>query len=107
MGEWVNSSELLRLSFKKKMSKSSIVWFHLYGSDGMPYNGVSADKVSLPENPGVSDFRDAVKAKNADSLLKGISPANLIVYENKAAFDMKVRKISLIKGIAFGRRFCD
>ena len=163
MGEWVNSSELLRLSFKKKMSKSSLVWplcamplkgaiprllpsyvtcpviiqkqfiatlrgqskyfkvipfgaltisirklstvpspriwFHLYGSDGMPYNGVSVSSVRLPPDSVIDEFRDAVKAKNSNKLA-AVDAADLIVFENKAAFDMKVRKISLIKGSA-------
>ena len=47
----------------------------------------SADAVSLPKDSFVFQFRDAVKEKNADGLLKGISPAQLTVYGNKAAFN--------------------
>jgi hypothetical protein len=63
-------------------------WFLLLDSQtGEPYKGSSADKVSLLPNADVADFRDAVKAKYSDSLLKGIAPSTLTVYENKDAFE--------------------
>ena len=46
----------------------------------------SADKVKLSAGSDIADLRKAVKAENADGLLKGISPAQLTVYGNKAAF---------------------
>ena len=72
------------------MSNSSRIWFHLYGSDGMPYKGTNADKVMLPHGSVVAQFRDAVKAKNSDSILKGIAPSSLSVFKNKDSFKNKV-----------------
>ena len=50
---------------------------------------MGSDKVKLPSDSDIADFRDAVKGKNADGLLKGISPAELTVYENKTAYESK------------------
>ena len=49
----------------------------------------TVDAVSLEQNNGVVDFRDAVKGKNDDDLLKGISSSKLLVYKNKAAFEKR------------------
>ena len=49
----------------------------------------SITKVRLSPDADVDDFRDAVKVRNGDGLLKGISPAELTVYENKTAYDRK------------------
>jgi hypothetical protein len=64
-------------------------WFQLVDSDGEPYQRTMASKVSFTVTPDVADFQDAVKAKNSDSHLKGISPSDLQVYKNKAAFDQR------------------
>jgi len=83
----------LHLPMKRKMSNSEPIiriWYHLYDSKtGMPYMRTSADKVSVPSSADVADFRDAVKAKNADSHLKGIAASDLLVFKNKAAFDKR------------------
>ena len=51
----------------------------------------SITKVRLSPDADVDDFRDAVKAKNAD--LEDISPRCLIVYRNKTAYDSKETQI--------------
>ena len=67
---------------------SSRVWFQLLDlATGLPYKGTSADKVSVAPPADVADFRDAVKAKYADSHLSGIAPSDLRVYKNMAAFN--------------------
>ncbi|CAK4135620.1 unnamed protein product [Aphanomyces euteiches] len=48
----------------------------------------SADKVKIPSNSDVADFRNAVHVKNS-AILPGIVPLQLRVYANKAAFDRK------------------
>ncbi len=53
---------------------------------GDPYKNSSFDKLLLSPKSDVCDFRDAVKVKNSDILI-GISPSQLRVYKNKAAFD--------------------
>ncbi|GMF31918.1 unnamed protein product [Phytophthora lilii] len=53
---------------------------------GVAYKGTTANSVSIPSNY-VDQFRDAVKAKYADSHLKGIASSNLLVYADKTAFD--------------------
>ena len=73
------------------MSNSSLVWFHLYGSDGMPYKETSADYVMLPPGYVVAQFRDAVKAKNSNKLAS-VDAGDLTVFKNKAAFESKVSK---------------
>jgi hypothetical protein len=58
----------------------------LTNRQGQAYMETSLDTVRLPAQSDVSDFRDAVKAKNAD-ILTGISPSQLKVYKNMAAFN--------------------
>ena len=67
------------------MSNSSLVWFLIIGADGVPYKGVSVDKVSVHPTSDVVDFRDAVKAKQSNKL-SSVDSADLIVYKNKDAF---------------------
>jgi hypothetical protein len=72
------------------MSKSSDqrIWFLLLDSQtGGAYKGSSASSVKLPHDSVIDDFRKAVKAEYSDSHLKGISPSNLLVFENKDAFE--------------------
>jgi DNA replication protein DnaC len=59
----------------------ALVWFQLVDSTGKETTNV--DAVSLPLNSLLVQFRDAVKAKYADSHLKGVAPSDLIVYQNK------------------------
>jgi hypothetical protein len=69
---------------------SPLVWFLLLDSaTGLPYKGTTADKVSVSSKADIADFRDAVKAKYADSLLKRIASSELVAYKNKAAFDKR------------------
>jgi hypothetical protein len=59
-------------------------WYQLVTENGTRMGSIT--KVKLDTTADVDDFRDAVKTKNADGLLKGISPAELTVYLNKDAF---------------------
>jgi hypothetical protein len=63
--------------------QQQLVWFQLVDSTGSPFKGTSISSVSLPPNSLLVQFRDAVKAKYADSHLKGVAPSDLLVYENK------------------------
>ena len=68
-----------------QMQNINHYWYQLVREDGNPMG--SADKVKLSAGSDIADLRKAVKAENADGLLKGISPAQLTVYGNKAAFN--------------------
>jgi hypothetical protein len=63
------------------------IWLLLVDSNGAPYKCTGATKVLVPSSADVSDFRDAVKAKYADSHLKGVASSDLIVYKNRAEFN--------------------
>jgi hypothetical protein len=65
------------------------IWFLLFSSNGQILEGTSISSVPLSSDDLIVQFRDAVKAKFADSLLQGIAPANLKVYENRQAFDSR------------------
>jgi hypothetical protein len=65
----------------KKMNE---VWYQMVRANGVKMGDV--DRVKLSNGSKIVDFRDAVKEKNGDGLLKGISPAQLKVYSNSAAF---------------------
>jgi hypothetical protein len=66
--------------------QSRLVWFRLV--DRATRNEVGIDAVPLCSDSVVVQFRDAVKAKYADSLLKGIAPIDLLVY-SKLAYEEK------------------
>ena len=69
---------------------SPFVWFLLLDSaTGKPYKGTTADAVSLPPGSFVVQFRDAVKAKHSNKL-SSLDSADLLVYQNKAAFDKRI-----------------
>jgi hypothetical protein len=77
---------------QSSVSPPSLVWFLLLDSaTGQPFKGATASSVlrSSLVVPVVDQFRDAVKAKLADSHLKGVAPLDLKVYKNKAAFDKR------------------
>ena len=67
--------------------KMTPYWYQLWKEDGTSMGSIT--KVRLSPDADVDDFRDAVKVRNGDGLLKGISPAELTVYENKTAYDRK------------------
>jgi hypothetical protein len=74
-----------------KQSRSVLIWFQLFDSeDGQPYRNTTVSTVTPP--PGslfiLDQFRDAVKAKYANTLCDIDSP-DLVVYKNKAAFEAK------------------
>lgn len=90
---------LLSPANKKQQHMSSgadqpppLIWFQLYDAEtGQPYKNSTVAAVvraSLAVEV-VEVFRDAVKAKFADSLLLGIAPNLLLVYSNKASLDMR------------------
>ncbi len=62
------------------------VWFQLIDEQGHTSKSASVDMVELPPDAIIVKFRDAVKAKYADSRLKGIAAADLAVYKNNDAF---------------------
>ncbi len=64
-----------------------MLWFQLVDSAGQPHQAATATSVSLPQGCTVDQFRDAVKAKFADSLLSGIASSDLLVYGRRSAFD--------------------
>jgi hypothetical protein len=66
-----------------------MIWFLLVDEEGVAYKETSASSVRISSSYFIDQFRDAVKAKYADSHLKGIAPSNLRVYANKADFDAK------------------
>ncbi len=64
-----------------------VLWLQLVDSAGQPHQGATVTSVSLPQGSMVDQFRDAVKAKFADSLLSGIASSVLPVYGSRSAFD--------------------
>ena len=67
-----------------------LFWFLLVDQkNGESYRGTTVSSVSLEPTNVIDEFRDAVKAKNDDDLLKGISSSKLLVYNNKAAFEAR------------------
>jgi hypothetical protein len=74
----------------RKRKSPSLIWFLLVdAATGQPYKGTTADAVSLLPESFIVQFRDAVKAKYADSHLQGVAPSDLLVYKNKEAFDKR------------------
>ncbi|KAF0713434.1 Aste57867_4335 [Aphanomyces stellatus] len=67
------------------------VWFLLVDGQGEAYKGTRTSKVEIRTDSYIDDFLDAVHAKHSNTL-KGIDPARLVVYSNKAAFDGKKEK---------------
>ncbi len=73
------------------MSNSSSevkLWFQLFDENGNYYKNTSGTKVSVKNGDIVADFRDAVKAEYAE-ILSSVNAADLLVYVNKDAFDMR------------------
>ena len=67
-------------------SPCPLVWFQLYHSaTGEPYKKTTADKVAVFSSADVADFREAVKTKHSNKL-SSFDAADLLVYQNKAAF---------------------
>ena len=66
----------------------AIIWFQLIGSDGKPFKGIGANKVSLTSITDLADLQKAVKAENANSL-SSVDAAQLNVYKNKTEYDLK------------------
>ena len=83
-------AELKDLSVKEKKSE---VYFQLVDSvTGLPYKETTSTAVSLSFNATVENFRDAVINKYKDqkaNLLTGFASSQLVVYENKEAFDKR------------------
>ena len=69
---------------------STKFWFLLLDSvtTGQPYEGSTADFVSLPPGSVVAEFRKLVHSKNS-SILTVIALSQLLVYKNKAALDKR------------------
>jgi hypothetical protein len=68
-------------------SNTKYFWFRLLDSaTGQPYKRATADFVSLAPGAVVAEFRDAVLSKNSNKLA-GVDASDLLVYNNRAAFD--------------------
>ena len=72
------------------MMSSTKFWFLLLDSvtTGQPYEGSTADFVSLPPGSVVAEFRKLAHHEHS-SILTGIAPSQLLVYKNKASFDKR------------------
>ncbi|KAI3657866.1 hypothetical protein MP638_003184 [Amoeboaphelidium occidentale] len=60
------------------------VWYHLKQADGKEFSDITVSSVLLSSKALVDDLRKAVKADNADGLLKGISASQLKVFKHNA-----------------------
>ncbi|GMF53415.1 unnamed protein product [Phytophthora fragariaefolia] len=63
-------------------------WLQLLDDAGRASTAATSVFVDIED---VDTFRKAVKKNFKDSLLEGISPTNLIVFANQAAYDAKQR----------------
>ena len=78
-----------------------IVWFQLVESNGAPFNGTTADFVTIADDANIAVLRDAVKAKcNTPDLLGNIGAPRLKVYANVAAFNNGRAPLPLDGGVA-------
>ena len=85
----------------------SNIWFHLYDyGTGKPYKGTTADYVTIPSSAVIAQFRKAVKAEYSDSHLKGISPSDLLVFQNKQSFDKRNSKRKKVIYLNLTNRKC-
>jgi hypothetical protein len=74
----------LELETKRKTMTEREVWYILVNGTGRE----TADKVRVSRTGDISDFRDAVHAKNPRKVAH-CDPSDLVVYANKAAFERK------------------
>lgn len=71
------------------MTFFSLIWFLILDArTGQPYKGARASKVSLASSADVTDLLKTVSEEEA-AILSGISSCQIIVYKNKASFDMR------------------
>ncbi|KAI3658842.1 hypothetical protein MP638_005848 [Amoeboaphelidium occidentale] len=66
-----------------------LVYYVLANPDGSIFGNFVSDFVTMLPTAVIGHVRDAVKIKNADGLLRGISPGTLTVYKDKAALEAK------------------
>jgi len=78
--------------FLFKIQNMTPHWYQLVTENGTPMGSIT--KVKLDTTADVDDFRDAVKTKNADGLLKGISPAELTVYLNMVDYENRANSLT-------------
>ena len=65
------------------------IWFQLYNSQtGLPYNGKTAEYVSLPSSAVIDQFIYTVRVKYTNLLCFGFADY-LKFYKNKASFDKR------------------
>ena len=64
---------------------SQSIWYLLADAKGDPLPGTNTDKVKPSKDWDVADLKNAVWEKNKEADLKGVSPARLMVYQNKEA----------------------
>ena len=79
------------------------VWYQLVdGTTGKSYRNSTPDKVTVDSDADIGDFRDAVKVKNADDLLRGISPSLLKVFKNIADLNSGTSLMSSLRVSGMG-----
>lgn len=66
-----------------------LVYYVLANPDGSIFGNFVSEFVTILPTAIIGQVRDAVKTKNADGLLRGISPGTLTVYKDKAALEAK------------------
>ena len=66
----------------------ALIWFHLFDSDGQPYQEITVSSVSLNPSAAVDELRQAVVNKNP-KILSSVDASQLKIYKNKTAFDTK------------------
>jgi hypothetical protein len=66
-----------------------LVYHVLANPDGSIFGNFVSEFVTILPTAIIGQVRDAVKTKNADGLLRGISPGTLTVYKDKAALEAK------------------
>ena len=64
---------------------SQSIWYLLADAKGDPLPGTNATRAFVPADGIVDDLKNAVWEKNKEADLKGVSPARLMVYQNKEA----------------------
>jgi hypothetical protein len=77
--------------YHEKMSHDEqppLIWFHLFDSDGQPYQEITVSSVSLNPSAAVDELRQAVVNKNPN-ILSSVDASQLKIYKNKTAFDTK------------------
>jgi hypothetical protein len=72
------------------------IWYQLVESDGQPFKGMRADKISMEPTSMVIEFREAVKIKyNQPGYLNRIVDSMLCIYKNREFFEGNEKPLSV------------